>query len=288
MDAKQEWEGISIRIRSLFSLARALAAIEPGTRMDSPASFAGGILDLGPLLNAFSNGYSSLLTDSVISQFKATETAVDNLKLHGERSFNNAWSLAALMQLGLLEPLVTHHFSNNQLEFKSRALRGLHHLNRLIATDDSVQTRWRNAFKEGETACEQLAGAHLLWHGVWAFKCNGVGQKTDLVFPDYVDFEQSVSSSGAGLVLTEWKVWRGSGKISDKFQEAREQAKHYAVGVLGGIELKTYRFAIVVTEKQIAPIPANIDYAGGHWLHFNVCVEPEVPSRASRKNKVSA
>jgi hypothetical protein len=208
----------------LITLAKVVSAILPGTRLDGGRSFSAGLLQLEQILTQFRDAHSSSLDASLKGHFDSAITSIVQLKAHMEGWTSSSWSVAVLVQLGLLEASVTHHFSGNQMELKSRALRGRHHLNRLIATDSVARKKWRAAFGEGETACESLAATHLLWHGVWAFKCNGSKQRTDLIFPDQINFDDDASQSGAGLVLTEWKLCKSGDKPEDKFAEAQKQA----------------------------------------------------------------
>jgi hypothetical protein len=50
--------------------------------------------------------------------------------------------------------------------------------------DSSIRQKWRNAFDEGEVACEKLGGVHLLLHGIWAFKVHTPEERTDLVLQE--------------------------------------------------------------------------------------------------------
>src|ERR1700722_9028346 len=42
----------------------------------------------------------------------------------------------------------------------------------------------------GSVACERLGAVHLLWHGIFAFKVDGSGARTDLIAPEQPDLNQ--------------------------------------------------------------------------------------------------
>jgi hypothetical protein len=151
-------------------------------------------------------------------------------------------------------------------------------LQRSIVVDESVQQRWTNAFKSGEPECEKLGAVHLLGHGIWAFKVNATGGRTDLVFQEpLADLANAVRSSD-GLVLTEWKRHRTGQSAARCFEQARSQSKSYASGVLAGTELTHVRYAIVVSEEDVE-LPADVLDGGVTYRHINVAVNPRVPSR---------
>jgi hypothetical protein len=115
--------------------------------------------------------------------------------------------------------------------------RALQHLQRSIVADADVRRKWQEAFAAGETSCEQLGAAHLLLHGIWAFKTSAAGERTDLVYGEPVS-EADISVAAAdALVLTEWKLVRTSSELAAKLGLAEAQARLYSRGVLGGVEL---------------------------------------------------
>jgi hypothetical protein len=81
---------------------------------------------------------------------------------------------------------------------------------------------------------------HLLSQGIFAFKVDASGARTDLVFREPP--EDSLLTRGVeGLVLTEWKVATAQ-NAADRFAEARAQADLYKQGALAGVELTGYRY----------------------------------------------
>ena len=121
------------------------------------------------------------------------------------------------------------------------------HLQRVIVADEDFRKKWQAAFAKHETHCERLGGVHLLWHGIWAFKADAAGGKTDLVY------QEPANTGGIqvslGMVLTEWK--RDKGDATAAYKQAKEQAAIYSGGILAGVELASHRNLVVVSKKQI-------------------------------------
>jgi hypothetical protein len=135
------------------------------------------------------------------------------------------------------------------------------------------------AFTDGEVACEKLGAVHLLLHGIWAFKIDAAGARTDLVFQEPAGDFIAAQRYADGFVLTEWKKAVEESQSGQRFEEARLQARRYAQGPLGATELTGYRYAIVVSRLQME-IPKDIREGGIIYRHINVAVAPRVPSRA--------
>jgi len=83
------------------------------------------------------------------------------------------------------------------------------HLQRSIVADLQVREKWTEAHKKGEIECEKLGGAHLLLHGIWAFKVGAEGERTDLVLGEPLQDIAMVERSAETLVLP-------SGSLSQK------------------------------------------------------------------------
>jgi hypothetical protein len=92
-----------------------------------------------------------------------------------------------------------------------------------------------------------------------------------------------IKRSSDGLVLTEWKRLLPDDHDPVKgFESARKQAELYVGGVLGGMELRKYRYAVLVTQNAVA-IPNDYEIGDVIYRHINVVVEPEVPSVQARR-----
>ena len=157
------------------------------------------------------------------------------------------------------------------------------HLQRTLAVDEDVAAKWKRAFDRNEVACEQLGSIHFLSHGIFAFKVDALGARTDLVFnepPDDLLLMRGVD----GLVLTEWKVAHDAKSAAKGFREARTQADLYKQGALAGIELTQYRYLIVVSLKELPSIPPDESTDKSVvYRHINIAVQPALPSKAAKK-----
>lgn len=91
-----------------------------------------------------------------------------------------------------------------------------------------------------------------------------------------------MGQSAEALVLTEWKRAPSSGDVADKAREGRSQAQSYAAGVLGGLELASVRYVVVVTEDWTDPLPDEIG-EGVTYRYLGIAVKPSSPSRRSRR-----
>lgn len=79
---------------------------------------------------------------------------------------------SAIVILAALDGEISYLLRDSQDAIRSRAERAFEHLQRLIAVDDDVRTKWRAAYAISETKCERLGAVHLLQHAIWAFKAN--------------------------------------------------------------------------------------------------------------------
>jgi hypothetical protein len=162
------------------------------------------------------------LVDFVSQNSSLIRNTIDSPDLREE----SAW--AALVMLASLEAELSFLLSDVQQSIRSRSERAFAHLQRSIVADPDARTKWQTAIKEGEVACEKLGMVHLLLHGIWAFKVNAIGERTDLVFEEPAHDFGAEDDYADGLVLTEWKVARAYNRAEDRFQEARSQARQYA------------------------------------------------------------
>ena len=184
---------------------------------------------------------------------------------------------ASLVALAAFEAELSFLFSDTQESIHTLSERAFYHLKRSLVADTEFRKKWQLAFEAGEVACEKLGAVHLLLHGIWAFKVDAAGARTDLVFQELADL-QGVERYAAGLVLTEWKKAAVANEADQRFQEARLQAYRYAQGPLVGIELTRYRYAIVVSEHQVK-VPGDLEEGDVLYRHVNIAVNPRVPSR---------
>jgi hypothetical protein len=175
--------------------------------------------------------------------------------------------------------------SDTEAVARSRVARAFTHLQRSIVADDGIRATWKRAFqntKTGETACEKLGATHLLLHGVWAFKANAQGGRTDLVLGSPLMVDDRVRAAADALVLTEWKVARDEKELDEKAREAYDQAHIYSSGILAGFELSSRRYLVIVSSDRL-PMPDSRQDGTVMYEYVNVPVAPDVPSKQSRR-----
>lgn len=185
-----------------------------------------------------------------------------------------------------LEAEVSYHLTDFPARARRLSERAFSHLQRCIVADPDTARRWRRAFREtGETACERLGAAHLLFHGIWAFKANTAGERTDLVLGDILlNRMGEVEEVAEALVLTEWKKVARPGDLPKAQRVAHTQAKLYAGSSLAGLELDAYRYLVLVTRTRME-MPPDFDEAGVQYRHINIAVSPLSPSRTARQRR---
>ncbi|MBB4571543.1 hypothetical protein [Rhizobium leucaenae] len=186
-----------------------------------------------------------------------------------------------VISLGLIEADITRLLADVEVWIGGKTELALKHLQRLLVVDLHLKTKWKSAYHLRETACERLGGAHFLWHGLWAFKVDTHGARTDLVTYEPID-ERAVGASGGALVLTEWKKIDDPkrGAIERVFAQAKGQALNYVSGALGAIELKSVVHLVAVSLFPIpkAELPPDTIEQGKTIRFVNIVLDPPAPS----------
>jgi hypothetical protein len=186
---------------------------------------------------------------------------------------------ARLCILESIQAELTYHLSDFSTIAKRMSERAFIHLQRSIVADRSVRDRWCEAFDTGEPACEKLGGIHLLLHGIWAFKVNAEGERTDLVFGEPLISLTEVETAAEALVLTEWKLVRNPASLESIAADAMKQASRYAAGALAGLELAQYRYLVLVSQDVLQKMPRDQIEGEVTYRHINVAVKPGPPSK---------
>lgn len=169
-----------------------------------------------------------------------------------------------------------------ELHAKSVTELAFEHLRRLLAVDKDAQKKWGEAFSQREERCERLGAIHLLSHGIWAFKVSGTGAATDLVFGEPIASELGmVRRTARALVLTEWKLVKVAVDVKKKAEEAQRQTASYATGILGDLELKSTRYVVLVSKKNVPPLQDRV-VGPVTFRHVVIAIEPDSPARESR------
>jgi hypothetical protein len=284
MGMTDQWNALSIRIKSLLEAARIQAAFLGVNRSDAYSTSVVLRTHVGTILAdtlEFSSRFQSSLPERArVSVDRAKPELIrltSNETTTRDMIQQQAW--AALVLLATFESEMSYIMADVQDALRLRSERAFTHLQRLIVVDGDFRRKWIQAFNSGELECERHGAVHLLLHGIWAFKVNGAGAQTDLVFQERTSGIPDPERYADGLVLTEWKCAATLGDSEKKFVAARKQAERYKAGILAGTELSRYRFAVVVT-KDYVPVPDDIKVNGTTFRHVNIAVEPSSPSKA--------
>jgi hypothetical protein len=183
---------------------------------------------------------------------------------------------SAIVVLSCLRHELEYFLHDRNALLRSATERAFEHLQRLIVVDATVRATWQRAFAAGEVECEKLGAVHLLWHGIWGFKSDAAGEKTDLVLGERVDVA-AATRSASGLVLTEWKVVRVEKELLSAVERGEHQAKRYASGSVAALELRTVRYIVCVSKDHL-DMPPDRESRGVTYRHVNIAVDPTSPS----------
>jgi len=188
----------------------------------------------------------------------------------------------ALTSLATFKSEFDYIIADTQIIARRITERAFIHLQRCIVVDADVRQKWIDAYKMHETKCEKLGALHLLWHGVWAFKADATGGRTDLILNEPISATSIIESLADALVLTEWKLVKSPDELIVKIQEAQRQAEIYVSDVLGGVEIRNYRYLIMVSKKRME-MPDDIMKSGIKFRNINIAVDPDIPSKEAKR-----
>ena len=277
----EQWKALSSRIRGLMqagNLHAQFLAVQSSDGFGREKGLRDQCKRVLDALHAFRNSSKQLPIDAVtaIDEFlsKADPLVQEANQSAGIRE--RGWAILVL--LAAFESELSFLLSDVQESIRARSDRAFCHLQRSIVVDAEFRSKWQNAFQAGEVQCEKLGAVHLLLHGIWAFKIDAAGARTDLVFQEAMEDFGEAQRSADGFVLTEWKKANAAKDVDRCFERAREQAKRYAQGPLAASELRGYRYLVVVT-YDCADAPGDLTEDGVVYRHVNISVEPPPPSK---------
>ena len=285
MNWRDEWEAIAGRIDGLRSAAEFLV-----TTLQISSADSYGLSDkrLAPQARDIVAALSSLLTSHRAALPTGAVVALERFvekdapRINDPAVKNLDGLKLRITTLVALRVEVDYHLSHFEAIAHRKAERAFVHLQRSIVVDEETKSKWLTAFSSGEVACEKLGAVHLLLHGIWAFKADATGGRTDLVFGTAIEQDYAeVARVADALVLTEWKIVKDKKETHTVARTAREQMKLYQSGILAGLELSQFRYAVLVSEAQI-PRLDDVQENSVLYRHVNIAVDPEVPSRAAK------
>jgi len=284
-----EWKALSAQIQGLLEASRfyieSLSAGSKSGQYVLKDSYKVGNRQLLPhiekicaALEKFRDVHKGFIPtaadESLTSALNKIQTAFPNLA--NADAFNHVHVMVTLLVSFRAE--FEYHLSDSSAVARRLSERAFIHLQRSIIVDTEIRRKWTKAFEEGEPHCEKLGGVHLLLHGIWAFKVNAEGERTDLVFGDPLPTDTSIERSAEALVLTEWKRVTSPKGVDKITSDARRQAARYTSGGLAGLELARYRFIVLVSKTTLAQVADHLD-GDVTYRHINIAVDPESPSK---------
>jgi hypothetical protein len=284
MSYVEQWNAISGRIRALAKTGELYALLHTNDNSDTYSIWrhiGRHCDDIISDLTHFRRDYKEILPPGgyrCLSTFLEGRREVEIRKNTDQRM-----TLAGLTLIIALETEMSYLLHGRQEALRARSERAFLHLQRLLAVDDEVRKKWELNLRKGEVECERLGAVHLLWHGIFAYKIDAIGARTDLVFNERL--AETYSERGVeGLVLTEWKI-SDEKSGAKRSREARHQAERYQSGPLLGTELTGYRYAVVVSLNELprADIPDDFPMGDVVYRHVNIALNPRTPSKFSRQ-----
>lgn len=173
--------------------------------------------------------------------------------------------------------------SDREIAIRRVVERAFMHLQRTLLADQAARDRWSGNSREEDF--ERLGSLHLLAHGIWAFKAHGVGGRTDLILGRPIDAEDPQIDNVEAMVLTEWKLARKANEAQTKLDEAHVQLQLYRRGVLGGFELSSRRYAVIVAKENCDLPPDHEIEPGITCRHVCINLAGETPSTVARQSR---
>lgn len=281
-----EWAALSKRVSGLLSAAEFYKRFQaPGT----PDAYGVAKRELLPnsqeifdILLAYRERHQATLpAQAAASLDHFIERSRGHFSVNGD-THNNP-ELATQLRITALvsfQAEFSYHLSDFDATARRLSERAFSHLQRSIVADADVANKWQTAFDTGgEVACEALGAVHLLLHGIWAFKANSAGERTDLIMQDHTINLAEAERTAEAMVLTEWKLVPKAELLEERSEQAYSQAARYSAGSLGSFELATYRYLVLVS-KDTLEVPADRHEGGVQYRHVNIAVKPRSPSKS--------
>lgn len=273
------WSRISERIRAFAAVATPYLSSEMGGQGNAPAGVVKTQLEgIHQSVKQFRETFNDVLPHDAMEVIDRFTTMFEKeTNFQGTLTDHRFFYGLILMRFVAFESELTFVLSSTDAYVRTLSERAFAHLQRSIVVDSDLRRKWQAAFAQGEVQCERLGAVHMLLHGIYAFKVDATGARTDLILPEQPVESAATIRYAAGLVLTEWKVATSQQEADQRFGAARLQADLYRKGALAGIELRHFRYAVVVTRQAVA-VPPDLLEGDVVYRHINVAVDPAVPS----------
>ena len=219
--------------------------------------------------------YGDVLPPHSVDAVQRYSEMFNNLRSHGLGALVGQATILAAMK-SELDYLLT----DQEVATIAVVERAFEHLQRTIVADEEQCLKWKKGFESKEPWCERMGATHLLWHGIWAFKADSRGERTDLILGTHIGgtLAERIRASGSRLVLTEWKLVRNERFLDGTIEKAKSQLQLYSQGSLAGIELRSARYAVIVSGRRL-DMPPDETISGVLFRWINIATDPEPPSR---------
>jgi len=283
-----EWKAWSARLAAAREAMQIIVSQRLGPteqQWTESRAVTGELLELYELLVQFSKTFSTQLPPSAAAALEAF--FLRDGPIFAERGMPSGTNVtpARVLVLSKVRAQVDYFISDKQARGRRAVERAFTHLQRSIVADEDVRMKWQRAFAVTsgriEEAAEKLGAVHLLLHGIWAFKADAAGGKTDLILGEAVN-DEDVLRAAEAMVLTEWKVVREGENPSETVRQAFHQAELYTSGALAGFELSSHRYLVLVSRDWLTPRPTAPSASGRIYEVRNIAVNPSSPSVAAR------
>ncbi len=277
----ERWAAVSARIEGLV---RAVELLTAALRVNSSDAFGVGQKWIVPEIEAIKQELRRFSDDCGQELPPAAKASLDRFLAQGWRSLNaTEVDIQAAVPFAVFRSQFDFLVRDAEAYATSLTELAFEHLRRVLAVDADARRKWQKAFTQREDHCERLGAAHLLSHGVWAFKVSAAGAATDLVFGEPIEREAAlIRRTARALVLTEWKRVKSQAELNRKAAEARRQTDAYASGILGDLELRATRYIALVSQQQMDALQDQ-QKAGVTFRHVVIPIAPETPSRQGRR-----
>jgi len=282
MSWQEQWHALSCRIGGLLEAVKVFAALfqitADETRMSGKYEHINRVLlpqakEVFVAVSGLCVAYGDVLPSSATAavQFYTKQ-------LEGAPATGLAGLLGMATILAAMKSELDYLLADQDAATVAAIERAFEHLQRTIVVDHEQRKRWHMALGK-ETQCEKIGAIHLLWHGIWAFKISAAGERTDLVLgiPIGEAIAERIRASGSRLVLTEWKLVRQANRLSAAIKQAITQLRLYSQGSLGGIELRTARYVVVVSASRLT-MPSDYAIDSVLYRFVNIVTAPQPPS----------
>ena len=283
MNVTENWRIISRRILSLRNAAELYGLFQCSNTTDigSAAYLSEQVISILEALKDFRDRFSPTLPQEALDVLAAFVTRAE-AKMKQERDLKE--SRTGVVLLVGFESHMSALLAGTQEIIRTRTERALLQLRWQLIVDESIREKWRVAFKH-ERLCEGLGAAHLIGHGICAFKVRAGHSETDLIINEPLE-ELANSPAIDGFVSTEWKRVDDA-NVDTQLDDARGQLALYQQGALSSMTLSAVRYVIAVSLEALkVPLQDVVDN-GVTYRQINLVVDSIPPSKEVKKRRSS-